>query len=95
MLRFAAPYAGAAMAVVLALLIWHLVRSRARRASLVYSLTSPFRAMPRGWPVRLRHVPLALRVLGLTLLVVAFARPQTGHREEEVLSEGIDIVLGR
>ena len=93
MLRFAAPYAGAAMAVVLALLIWHLVRSRSRRASLVYSLTSPFRAMPRGWSVRLRHVPMALRVLGLALLVVAFARPQTGHREEEVLSEGIDIVL--
>ena len=93
MLRFAAPYAGAAMAVVLALLVWHLVRSRARRASLVYSMTAPFRAMPRGWTVRLRHVPMALRVLGLALLVAAFARPQTAHHEEEVLTEGIDIVL--
>ncbi len=90
---FAAPYAGLVLVLLLALLAAYLVRGRARRASLVFPLTSPFRAIPPGPAVRLRHLPLTLRLLGLLLLVVAFARPQTGRHEEEVLTEGIDIVL--
>ncbi len=93
MFRFASPYAGLAFALLLVILVWHLARSRRKRASLMFSLTAPFRAMPPGLTVRLRHVPLALRVGGLALLIVAFARPQTGRHEEEVLTEGIDIVL--
>ena len=90
---FAAPYAGLVLLALLALLVVHLARGRVGRASLVFPLTSPFRAMPPGPAVRLRHVPVTLRVLGLLLLVVAFARPQTGRHEEEVLTEGIDIAL--
>jgi Ca-activated chloride channel homolog len=91
---FAAPWAGVALLALVALLVVRLVRGRQRqRASLVFPLTAPFRAMPRPWAVRLRHLPMALRVLGLSLLVVAFARPQTGRHEEEALTEGIDIVL--
>jgi Ca-activated chloride channel family protein len=90
---FTAPYAGLALLALLGLLVIHLARGRARRASLLFPLTSPFRAMPPGLAVRLRNVPVTLRVLGLLLLVVAFARPQTGRHEEEVLTEGIDIAL--
>jgi Ca-activated chloride channel family protein len=91
--RFASPYAGLALLVLIVLLMVRLLRGRARRASLIFSLTSPFRAIPPGLAVRLRHLPMALRVLGLALLVLAFARPQTGRHEEEALTEGIDIVL--
>src|SRR2546426_10037454 len=93
MFRFASPYAGVALLVLLALLIWRLASGRARQASLVFSLTAPFRLIPPGLAVRLRRLPAALRVLGLALLVVALARPQTGRHEEEVLTEGIDILL--
>jgi Ca-activated chloride channel family protein len=92
-LRFAAPWPGLALLLLLAALVWLLARGRRRRASLTFSRTDPFRAMPRGIAVRLRHLPAALRVAGLALLIVAFARPQTGHREEEVLTEGINIAL--
>jgi len=93
LLRFASPYAAIPFLAMLALLIWRLLRGRARRASLVFSQTSAFRTFPPGLAVRLRHMPPALRIVGLALLVVAFARPQTGRHEEEVLTEGIDIVL--
>jgi Ca-activated chloride channel homolog len=91
--RFASPAAGLVLLGLLALLAWRLVRDRAGRATLVFSLTAPFSLMRPGLAVRLRHVPPALRVLGLALLIVAFARPQTGRHEEEALTEGIDIVL--
>jgi Ca-activated chloride channel family protein len=39
------------------------------------------------------HLPFALRILAAALMIVALARPQTGYREEEVISRGIDIML--
>ncbi len=94
MFRFATPWGGLALLLVLALLVWWIALGRGRRrASLVFSRTELLRAMPPGLAVRLRHVPVALRVAGVALLIVAFARPQTGSHEEEVLTEGIDIVV--
>ncbi|HXH28653.1 MAG TPA: VWA domain-containing protein [Candidatus Polarisedimenticolia bacterium] len=91
--RFASPWAAAALLLLLAGLITWLVRARRRRATLLYPLTGPLRRLSASLAVRLRSMPRVLRIAGLALLVVAFARPQTGHHEEEVLTEGIDIVL--
>jgi Ca-activated chloride channel family protein len=92
-LHFANPWGGVALAVLLLLLVWRLSRARGRHASLVFSDTRPFRTLPPGPAVRLRYVTPALRLLGLALLGVAFARPQTWFHEQEVLTEGIDILL--
>ena len=91
--RFVSPWAALPLVVLLAALVVYLARARGRQASLMFPGTDPFRGIPRSLAVRLRHLPAALRVAGLALLVVAFARPQTGRHEEEVLTEGIDILL--
>jgi Ca-activated chloride channel homolog len=41
----------------------------------------------------LRHVLFALRVLGISLLIIALARPQATDKYQDVSTEGIDIVL--
>ena len=92
-LHFANPIGGAILVLLLVALAWRVARARGRHASLVFSETRPFRLMPAGRGVRLRHVPTSLRMLGLLLLVIAFARPQTWFHEEEVLTEGIDILI--
>jgi len=92
-LHFANPLGGLLLLVVLLAIGWKLFRSRARHASLTFSDTRIFRSIPPGLAVRLRHAPTVLRVVGLLLLVVAFARPQSLFQEEEVLTEGIDIML--
>ncbi|HEX9426623.1 MAG TPA: VWA domain-containing protein [Candidatus Polarisedimenticolia bacterium] len=89
--RFANPWGGLAMLLLLAVVAWR--AARRRRATLVFPGTDPLRAIRQPPAVRARHLPTALRFAGLLLLVVAFARPQTGRHEEEVLTEGIDIVL--
>ncbi len=38
-------------------------------------------------------IPSFLRFIAITLFIVAFARPQEGHKKTEILSEGVDIVL--
>jgi Ca-activated chloride channel family protein len=46
-----------------------------------------------SWTVRLRHLPFSLRLMAVTLLILALARPQAGETEEEMLTQGIDILL--
>tara|TARA_B100001765_G_scaffold80661_1_gene49372 strand:- start:872 stop:1777 length:906 start_codon:yes stop_codon:yes gene_type:complete len=38
-------------------------------------------------------VPIVLRFIAITLFIIAFARPQEGHKRTEILSQGVDIVL--
>ncbi|MDD6151352.1 MAG: VWA domain-containing protein [Bacteroidales bacterium] len=41
----------------------------------------------------LRHLPFALRIAALSLIIVAIARPRSSTQMEKVNTEGIDIVL--
>ena len=75
-------------------LAWWYFRRRARRGgSLVYSDLAAVRRADIRRGGRWRHVLPVLRLLALTALVVAFARPRAGVTSENVLTEGIDIVL--
>jgi Ca-activated chloride channel family protein len=49
--------------------------------------------LPRTWAARLQPALPWIRAAGLALAVVALARPQAGHSEEEILTRGIDIVV--
>jgi Ca-activated chloride channel family protein len=49
--------------------------------------------MKPTWRVRFEPALMALRLLGVALLVVAVARPQRGEAASETQGEGIDIVL--
>jgi Ca-activated chloride channel homolog len=92
MLRFEDP-AFLALLLVLPLLALVAVRRSRRSASIRYSAVGDVVAAGgarSGW---VRHVPWMLRGLALTAFVVALARPQTGITTENVLTEGIDIVL--
>ena len=42
---------------------------------------------------KLRHILFVLRIICVGLLIVAFARPQSGVTEEKIITEGIDIIL--
>ena len=46
-----------------------------------------------SWRVRARHLPTALRVIALLLLIVAAARPQRGLALTFVPEQGIDLVV--
>jgi Ca-activated chloride channel family protein len=92
-LRLNDPWPALAGLVLLVALGIYLTRGRRRPPTLIFSETRQFAAVQPGLAVRLRNLPAVLRLAGLLLLLAAFARPQTGHREEEVLTEGIDIAL--
>lgn len=92
MFRFEDPWVLIALALIpIALLARRWLEGR-RSGTLKYSAVDTVLAAGSG--VSRRHrIPSLLRGLALCALIVAAARPQTGVSSENVLTEGIDIVL--
>jgi len=91
--RFANPEALLLLILLPILAYWRLGRGAQRRGSLLYPDLSLLRQAGAegtgGW----YRVLLALRLAALALVIVAFARPQSGSTTEDVSTRGIDIVL--
>jgi Ca-activated chloride channel family protein len=80
--------------LLLPLLGWHYWRRHQRLGGAIrYSNLDLLKNLPKPSNYLSKHLLLGLRLLALALLIVALARPQSGHIEEEVTTEGIDIVL--
>ena len=71
--------------------IW--VELSGKRPQMRVSTVVPWTAGRRSMMSVLRHVPFALRIFALVLIVVAIARPRSSQEMERVDTEGIDIIL--
>lgn len=80
--------------LLLPLLGWrYWQRYKTLGGSIRYSNLELLKNLPKPSSYFSRHLLWALRMLALALIIIALARPQSGHTEEEVTTEGIDIVL--
>ena len=64
-----------------------------RKPHLRVSTSTPWKRTGTGVRAVLRHVPFALRIAALSLIIVAIARPRSSSEMEKIDTEGIDIVL--
>lgn len=92
-MEFANPKILWLLTIVPLLIAYYIWRSRQGGASIIVSTTDALRTAPRTLRYHLRHLPIALRMAALSLLIVAVARPQSVEHEVETTSDGIDIVL--
>ena len=73
------------------LIWWYLKKYSSKQAAIKVSAVKPFRvSTAKNY---FRHVPFILRLLAVTALIVALARPQKRNDQQQTLGEGIDIVL--
>jgi Ca-activated chloride channel family protein len=93
MLHLADPWFLLLLALI-PILVWrHSRRTRAGEGSLFFASTVALEGMRSPWTVRFRHVLFGMNILALALAITAMARPQRGAEEEEVLTEGVDIIV--
>ena len=64
-----------------------------RKPHLRVSVSSPWKAAGSGLMSLVRHLPFVCRILALSFLIVAIARPRSSSEVEKIDTEGIDIVL--
>lgn len=78
--------------LILPLLVAYYIFIGRHEASLTVSTLGRGRA-PRTLRYWLRPLPMTLRLMALTLLIIALARPVEKHSNSETTVEGIDIVM--
>ena len=92
-MEFANPTYLYLLLLLLPLIAWYIVKLSRMQASFKLPSTDAFEDMPRTLRVYLRHLPFALRIIAIALVIIILARPQSINQWQETQSEGIDIVL--
>src|SRR3990167_9564663 len=94
-MRFAAPLILILILILPAILL--VLASRKRTPSLLFSRTEDLGASGsvggRSFLLEPDSFLRLLRTLGVILLIIALARPQSGRKQTEILNEGVDILL--
>jgi len=93
MFRFANPEFLVLFAIIPVLIFWYIKRNKRASATLRYSNLGIIKTVKKSPVKRYRHLLFVLRLLVISLIIVGFARPQSGRHEEKVTTEGIDIIL--
>ncbi|MFV0366681.1 MAG: vWA domain-containing protein [Mangrovibacterium sp.] len=79
--------------VLIPMLVWYIWRFKKSGASIRFSSISGFEGISKGWKHYLRHAPFLLELIGIALLVVALARPQSSSNWSSSTTQGIDIAI--
>ena len=73
--------------------VWYVMKWRKTQASLQVSDMRVYAKAPKSYKSYLVHLPFALRVLTIMLIILVLARPQTTNKWHNSEIEGIDIML--
>jgi Ca-activated chloride channel family protein len=73
------------------IIFWYVKNFKKQHASVKVSELAP-RGL-HSFKTSMRHFPFILRLIALSLFIVALARPQTKNDEQRAEGEGIDIIL--
>lgn len=79
--------------VILPLIAWYIFYNKKTNATIQISTLEAFAEKQTSYKKILKHFLFALRLIAISLLIIALARPQSTDRWENVDTMGIDIML--
>lgn len=91
-IEFAWPNFFGLFALLPLLAWWYIGKYKKRQSSLFVTSVEGFRRNG-SWKSNFRHLLFVFRLLSISCLIIALARPQTRFNEELKSGEGIDIIL--
>jgi len=92
-MHFANPKVLFLLLILPALIALYVRRVRRGQGSLQFASTLALKGMRPSWTIYARHFLFGANMLSLALLIAALARPQEGTQTEEIIAEGVDIVI--
>ena len=89
---FGQPWAFALFILLPVLIVWYVLKNNSSRSSIPVSIIIAAKGLS-SWKTYMRHLPFVCRLLCLSFIIVALAKPQTMNDEQHAEGEGVDIVL--
>ncbi|ETD21380.1 MULTISPECIES: vWA domain-containing protein [Prevotellaceae] len=74
-------------------ILWYFMYRKKSEPTMQLSDTHAYQFAPKSWRIRLIHLPILLRCITFTLIIIILARPQTHNAWDKKSVEGIDIML--
>ena len=90
-INFAYPIVLGLFILIPFLFVWYIKKYNRKQASI--KVSSAYAFSVSSWKNRFRNFPFVLRLMALSCLIFALARPQKRNDEKRTEGEGIDIVL--
>jgi Ca-activated chloride channel family protein len=90
-ISFAYPIVFGLFALLPLLTWWYVKRNNKQQATVTFSTIHSFSVS--SWKQRFMHWPFIFRLLALSALIIALARPQKRNESQTTEGDGIDIVL--
>jgi len=91
-ISFAMPQLLLLLLMIPVLIYWYVKHNNRQQGSLKVSSAKNFAGLS-SWINIYRHIPFVLRLLTLTLFIIAMARPQNRTDEQQTEGDGVDIIL--
>jgi len=79
--------------LLIPVIVWYLKEMNKSEASLQISSVQTLKDLPKTKRIKFRHLPFILRLLAVTMLIFAIARPQSSNNWRTESTEGIDIMM--
>ena len=74
-------------------ILWYFLHRKKSEPTMQMSDTFPYRYAPKSWRMRIINLPMVLRCIAFTLVVIVMARPQTHNSWDNKQVDGIDIMM--
>jgi len=91
--RFANPWFLVLLLLIPLLLLRRRWIQQHFKAGLIFSQLGLVSRLRGSWTMRIHKGLYFLKLAGIAAVVLAFARPQLGSAEEDILTEGVDIMI--
>jgi len=92
--QFAAPWLLMLVLIIPLLAMRYFLNKKATLpATIKYSKTNLMKGMPTSWRIKLKPLGFVLRLIAITLAILALARPQFVQGRETISGEGVEIAL--
>lgn len=78
---------------LVAYVVWYILKGYRKTASLKVSTITPYKLSVKSYKNYLVHLPFALRIVTLSMVILVLARPQSTNSWQNTEVEGIDIML--
>lgn len=75
------------------MIVWYFIKLKRYEGEVQFSSFDNFKGIKTSLKARLRHLVLVMRLLGVSFIILALARPQSRSSWKDIKTEGIDIVI--